>query len=283
MDWRTHPRPTNLFLFSSPSVRSKRQALVWVRTHSRAVTVIWISYSAVAVSSAKPILQKHEYEGSHGENRGNYSGLRCDPVQSGRRYSRVRETVIRKFLQWKSPVFEIISLQALQSVPYHYKSFIVSVIHFISNSKLCYDRLSIGQSILASSPHLGLKTRFLLLSDSCGFVNVRRPLRQEDRCAVYNCCWSSSAQSFSSPNLPGLITIFHCLRFETPATWRARSPYLYPPGTGWPSYTLRHWVPFHPLLRLARLRRRYSKPPPRGETYMWYSVNSLYCDMRLDS
>jgi hypothetical protein len=27
-------------------------------------------------------------------------------------------------------------------------------------------------------------------------------------------------------------------------TWRARSPYLYPPGTRWSSYTLRHWVPF---------------------------------------
>jgi hypothetical protein len=25
----------------------------------------------------------------------------------------------------------------------------------------------------------------------------------------------------------------YCLRFETPPTWRARSPYLYPPGTGW--------------------------------------------------
>jgi hypothetical protein len=28
------------------------------------------------------------------------------------------------------------------------------------------------------------------------------------------------------------------------STWRARSPYLYPPGTRWPSYTPRHWVPF---------------------------------------
>jgi hypothetical protein len=27
-------------------------------------------------------------------------------------------------------------------------------------------------------------------------------------------------------------------------TWKARSPYLFPPGTGWPSYTPRHWVPF---------------------------------------
>jgi hypothetical protein len=34
------------------------------------------------------------------------------------------------------------------------------------------------------------------------------------------------------------------LRLETPPTWRARSAYLYPAGTGWPSFTLRQWVPF---------------------------------------
>jgi hypothetical protein len=27
-------------------------------------------------------------------------------------------------------------------------------------------------------------------------------------------------------------------------TWRARSPYLYPPETGWPSYTPWHWITF---------------------------------------
>jgi hypothetical protein len=27
-------------------------------------------------------------------------------------------------------------------------------------------------------------------------------------------------------------------------TWKVRSPYLYPTGTGWPGYTSRHWVPF---------------------------------------
>jgi hypothetical protein len=31
------------------------------------------------------------------------------------------------------------------------------------------------------------------------------------------------------------VRVPYCLRFETPPpTWRARSPYLYPPGTGWP-------------------------------------------------
>jgi hypothetical protein len=40
----------------------------------------------------------------------------------------------------------------------------------------------------------------------------------------------------------GLMTTFYRLRFETPPTWRARSLYSYPPGTGWLGYTPRHWV-----------------------------------------
>jgi hypothetical protein len=59
---------------------------------------------------------------------------------------------------------------------------------------------------------------------------------------VYNCCWSSPAQSFSGPSPAGLMTIFYCLRFGTSPTWMARSPYLYPPGTGWHYYTPRQWV-----------------------------------------
>jgi hypothetical protein len=62
----------------------------------------------------------------------------------------------------------------------------------------------------------------------------------------------SPAQSFSGQSPAGLMTIFYCLRFETPPTWRARSPYLYPPGIWWPSYTPRHWVPFRRLLWTRR-------------------------------
>jgi hypothetical protein len=39
------------------------------------------------------------------------------------------------------------------------------------------------------------------------------------------------------------MTTFYSLRFETPTTWKAWSPYLYPPATVWPGYTSRHWVP----------------------------------------
>jgi hypothetical protein len=40
-----------------------------------------------------------------------------------------------------------------------------------TKAKLCYGRRLVGQSILVSSTHLGPKTRFLLLVDSCGFVD----------------------------------------------------------------------------------------------------------------
>jgi hypothetical protein len=42
----------------------------------------------------------------------------------------------------------------------------------------------------------------------------------------------------------GSESVFYCLKFETPPPWRPRSPYSFPPGTGWPSYAPRHRVPF---------------------------------------
>jgi hypothetical protein len=75
-------------------------------------------------------------------------------------------------------------------------------------SKLCYDRRLVGQSVLMSSPQLGPKTRFLLLSKSYGFVDVGRPLWREDGSVVYNFCWPSP------PRPAGLMTIFYCLTFE---------------------------------------------------------------------
>jgi hypothetical protein len=133
-------------------------------------------------------------------------------------------------------------------------------IHWLSLSKLCYDRWSVGQSVLVSSPppppNLGPKTRFLLLSDSCGYVDVGWPLWEEDGSFIYNCFWPSPAQSFSGLSPLGLMIIFYCLRFETPPTWRARYLYLYPPGTGFPFCHL--W--------LAGLQWRYLNLPSWGVT-----------------
>jgi hypothetical protein len=54
----------------------------------------------------------------------------------------------------------------------------------LSKSNLCYGRRSVGQSILVSSTHLGPKTRFLLLSDICGFVDVGSPLTRGRVCRL---------------------------------------------------------------------------------------------------
>jgi hypothetical protein len=90
----------------------------------------------------------------------------------------------------------------------------------------------------SQAPIWGLGPNFYL-SDSCGFVDVGRPLWREDGSVVCNCCWASPAQSFSGPSPAGLMTIFYCLRFETPPTYRARSPrnrvaLLYPQALGSP-------------------------------------------------
>jgi hypothetical protein len=61
---------------------------------------------------------------------------------------------------------------------------------------------------LGLKPRRVLKTRFLLLSGSCRFVDVEHPLWREDGSVVYNCCWPLPAQSFSGPNPAGLMTIF---------------------------------------------------------------------------
>jgi hypothetical protein len=100
---------------------------------------------------------------------------------------------------------------------------------------------------LVSNTRLRPKTRVFLLSDRCGFVDMECPLWWEDRSIVYNCCWPSPEQPFCSLCPAVLMTIFYCLRFESPPTWRAMSLYLYPPGTGSPMCTPKHWVliPLH--------------------------------------
>jgi hypothetical protein len=47
-------------------------------------------------------------------------------------------------------------------------------------------------------PHLGPKTRFLLLSDSCGFVDVGRPLRREDGSVTVSGTWHLYLQVYLS-------------------------------------------------------------------------------------
>jgi hypothetical protein len=81
-----------------------------------------------------------------------------------------------------------------------------------SSRVLRYDRRSVSQSVLEWSTHLGLMTRFLLLSDSCRFVDVGRFLWWEDGSVVYNCCWPSPEQLLSCSSPVGFAIIYYRLR-----------------------------------------------------------------------
>jgi hypothetical protein len=124
---------------------------------------------------------------------------------------------------------------------------------------------------MPSSPHLGTKTRFLLLSDNCMFVNVGSPLWQDDGSVVYNRCWPSPALSFSGSSPAELRTAHYCLRFETSTTWRVMFQHLYPPETGWPSYTTRHWVPFSSSFTTRGATMEVFEP---ASTLAWWSCQS---------
>jgi hypothetical protein len=69
-----------------------------------------------------------------------------------------------------------------------------------------------------------------------------------------SCCGTPSLTRWRVCNLLVQFTVtriqvpqnslpYFTVSFDTPPTWRARFPYLYLPGTGWPSYTPGQWVP----------------------------------------
>jgi hypothetical protein len=102
--------------------------------------------------------------------------------------------------------------------------------------ELLYDcRFTAHQFILATSPSR--------LNTSGYSPHVTTSLMRGWVCRLHLLLVLASAVILGSKSC-GTHDIFYCLKFETPPTWRARSPYLYPPGIGWPSYTPRHWVPF---------------------------------------
>jgi hypothetical protein len=116
--------------------------------------------------------------------------------------------------------------------------------------------------------HSRPKARFVLLSDSWRFVDVGRPLWLEDVSVVYNCCWSSSAQSFSGPGPGWLLIVFYCLRFETsfssPSTTHRATAEVFDPActsdTGL-SFLLNNINKFISYLTGNTLRLRYKAEP----------------------
>jgi hypothetical protein len=136
-----------------------------------------------------------------------------------------------------------------------------------SKSKLLYDWQSVSQSVSMSWYRAPLWD-LLLDIISCRNVAVRNL-----RSCIYGAPSLTRGRVCNLQHDHSMARVaqnpkpYFTVSSETPPTWKARFSYLYPPGTGWPSYTPGQWVPFMSslktrLLRLAGLRWRYSNPPP---------------------
>jgi hypothetical protein len=136
-------------------------------------------------------------------------------------------------------------------------------------------RQSVDQYVWVSGLLFGPLTRFYLALLSCNnyvVLHSMRPLWRENGSVIY--CWIASGPRQSNhtwAEVPQNSRPYLPVSFETPPTWRVRFPYLYPPGTGWPSYNPGHWVPFlSPLTTrrdygesiLTRLHTGYSLKQP---------------------
>jgi hypothetical protein len=66
------------------------------------------------------------------------------------------------------------------------------------------------------APIWGLRPDFCYYQTVAGFLMWGAVSDERAGSVVYNCSWPSSAQSVPDPSSVGPVTIFYCLRFETP-------------------------------------------------------------------
>jgi hypothetical protein len=104
-----------------------------------------------------------------------------------------------------------------------------------SESELLHDRLfTANHFVLATSPFRLTTSNFIFQLNICGYSPyVTSSLTRGWVCRLQLFLVLASAVPRAHD---------HILGSQIPC--RSTSPCLYPPGTGWPGYTPRHWVPF---------------------------------------
>jgi hypothetical protein len=108
-------------------------------------------------------------------------------------------------------------------------------------------RITLRLMVYCQSVRLGakpLETRIFFQLNTCGHrPYVTSSLTRGWVCHLPLLLVLASAFILRSESRRTLDHILLSQIWDSP-NLESRSPYLYPPGTGWPSYTLRHWVPF---------------------------------------
>jgi hypothetical protein len=102
---------------------------------------------------------------------------------------------------------------------------------------------TVGQSVLLSGTHLWSMTRFYYCQTVVGLL-MWGASSDEKMGVVYSCCWASPTKSLLGPSPTQFITIFYCLRFETPSNLKGQVPMFISPRNRVANLTFRCWIPF---------------------------------------
>jgi hypothetical protein len=143
-----------------------------------------------------------------------------------------------------------------------------------SKSKLCYDRRSVGQSVFLSSTHLGLTTRFLLLSELrvCWYGGLSLMREWVGRLQLLQLLVSAVIFGSESRGTRDHILLFQIR--DSPNLEEEVAVFISPRNRV-PSYTSRHWVPFSSPTTNRRATLEVLEPastrcPPKSESELLY-------------
>jgi hypothetical protein len=133
-----------------------------------------------------------------------------------------------------------------------------------SKSKPCYDRRSVGQSILLSTPIWGPRPNFYY-SQTVASLLMLDALSDGRTDLSYTVAAGPRQRSNSGARVPRNSWPYSTASDSRLPQLRGPGPRIYiAQEHGDPVIPLGTGFPFRRLLRLAGLRRRYSNPPPRG-------------------
>jgi hypothetical protein len=119
---------------------------------------------------------------------------------------------------------------------------------------LCWNEVEVNLRLTVNRPvcpdvssSSGTRDQFFFLLEipfsQLRLCYVVAPSLTRGRVVIYCTIASGHCQSSHSwVEVPQNSRPYFTVSSKTPPTWRARFPYLYPPGTGWPSYTPGSWV-----------------------------------------
>jgi hypothetical protein len=126
-------------------------------------------------------------------------------------------------------------------------------------------RFTANRFVLAISPLRLTTSNFIFLLNTCGHsAYVASTLTREWVCGLQLMLVLASAVILR-PESRGTRDHISLSQIRDSLPCRARSPYLYPPGTRWHGYTLRHWVPFSSHPTTSRVTVEESDPASKRD------------------